>query len=149
MSLHARGLFEAHLAVRDVDRSLGFYRALGLELAYEAENRGAAFLWVGGPGESMLGLWSTGTMPMGIVQHIAFSASLEDVLCAPETLAALDIPALSFFGEPTSEPSVIAWMPAAAIYFTDPDGHLVELLAMLDEPPRSQLGVIPLSSWTA
>jgi lactoylglutathione lyase len=31
----------------------------------------------------------------------------------------------------TAEPSVIGWMPAAAVYFRDPDGHLLEYLPML------------------
>ena len=52
---------------------------------------------------------------------------------------------LSFFGEPTSEPSVIGWMPAAAIYFRDPDGHMLEYLAMLEGPPRPELGIVAWS----
>ena len=31
-------------------------------------------------------------------------------------------------------------MPAAAIYFRDPDGHSLEYLAMLDEPPGPTYG---------
>jgi lactoylglutathione lyase len=42
---------------------------------------------------------------------------------------------------------VIAWMPAAAVYFRDPDGHLIEYLAMLDEPPRGDGGIVPWSQW--
>ena len=49
----------------------------------------------------------------------------------------------SFFGEPADEPSYIGWMPAAAVYFRDPSGHMLEYLAMLDEPPRPELGVLP------
>jgi hypothetical protein len=40
-------------------------------------------------------------------------------------------------------------MPAAAVYFCDPDGHLLEYLAMLNEEPRSGLGVVPYSQWIA
>ena len=47
----------------------------------------------------------------------------------------------------TIEPSVIGWMPAAAIYFRDPDNHLIEYLAMLDYNPRPDLGIIPWSEW--
>lgn len=36
---------------------------------------------------------------------------------APERLLAQGIQPLSFFGEPADEPSVIGWMPAAAVYF--------------------------------
>jgi ribosomal protein S18 acetylase RimI-like enzyme len=56
---------------------------------------------------------------------------------------------LSFFATETTEPSVIGWMPAAAVYFRDPDGHLIEYLAMLDEAPRPQLGIVPWSQWTS
>src|SRR5947199_344974 len=60
-------------------------------------------------------------------------------------LAALGLQALSFFGEPTGEPSVIGWMPAAAIYFRDPDGHMLEYLAMLEGPALPELGIVPWS----
>jgi lactoylglutathione lyase len=39
-------------------------------------------------------------------------------------------------------------MPAAAVYLRDPDGHLLEYLAMLDEPPRPEAGILPWSEWT-
>jgi Major intrinsic protein len=52
------GLFEAHTTVADLGRSVGFYRdVVGLEPAFETRDRCAAFLWAGGPGRSMLGLW--------------------------------------------------------------------------------------------
>ena len=38
-------------------------------------------------------------------------------------------------------------MPAAAVYFRDPDGHLIEYLAMLDEPARPERGIVPWSDW--
>jgi lactoylglutathione lyase len=142
----ASGLFEAHLTVRDLDRSVAFYRdAVGLELALQLPERAAAFFWVGGPGESMLGLWSLGSMPMGLSLHVAFKASLSDVLGACDALRAAGVTPLSFFGAEATEPSVIAWMPAAAVYFRDPDGHQLEYLAMLDEPPRPDLGIVAWS----
>jgi lactoylglutathione lyase len=52
-------------------------------------------------------------------------------------------------GEPASEPSVIGWMPAAAVYFRDPDGHMLEYLAMLDEPPRPEVGITTWSDWAS
>jgi hypothetical protein len=48
-----------------------------------------------------------------------------------------------------AEPSVLAWMPAAAVYFRDPDGHLLEYLAMLDDEPMASAGIIPYSRWVA
>jgi lactoylglutathione lyase len=143
-----RGLFESHLTVTDLRRSVAFYRdVVGLPLALEAPERGAAFFWCGTRGKTMLGLWSLGSMPMGLSLHIAFDVNLDHVLDSPRRLTALGVTPLSFFGEETDEPTVIGWMPAATVYFRDPDGHLLEYLAMLDATPRADLGIIPWSEW--
>jgi lactoylglutathione lyase len=60
-------------------------------------------------------------------------------------LRAQDVEPLSFFGKPTDEPSVLAWMPAAVVYFRDPDGHQLDYLAMLGAKPRPELGIVPWS----
>jgi lactoylglutathione lyase len=144
-AMSVRGLFETHLTVADLPRSVAFYRdVVGLPVALELPERGAAFHWVGGAGRAMLGLWSVGSAPMGMRLHIAFDVALADVLAAAQRLRTHDIEPLSFFGEPTDEPSVIGWMPAAAIYFRDPDGHMLEYLAMLEGPPKPELGIV---SW--
>ena len=70
-----------------------------------------------------------------------------DVLAAPQRLRAYGVTPLSFAEEETSEPSFLGWMPAAAVYFSDPDGHLLEYLALLEEEPRPSLGVLPYSEW--
>jgi GNAT superfamily N-acetyltransferase/catechol 2,3-dioxygenase-like lactoylglutathione lyase family enzyme len=142
------GLFETHLTVSDLNRSIEFYRdVVGLPVALDLPERGAALFWIGGPGEAMLGLWSLGSAPMGFSLHIALKASLEDVLGACDALRSIEVTPLSFFGTETTEPSVIGWMPAAAVYFRDPDGHLIEYLAMLDESPRSERGIVAWSQW--
>jgi lactoylglutathione lyase len=144
-----RGLFETHLTVADLDRSVAFYRDLvGLPVALELPERGAAFHWIWRPGRAMLGLWSLGSAPMGMRLHIAFEMALADVHAAPDRLRAAGIQPLSFFGEPADEPSVIGWMPAAAVYLQDPDGHMLEYLAMLDGPPKPELGIVPWSQLT-
>ena len=59
------GLFETHLTVRDLGDSVGFYRDIvGLQLAHEEPTRGAAFFWIGGIGQAMLGLWAAGSAPI-------------------------------------------------------------------------------------
>jgi len=141
------GLFEAHLTVDDLARSFAFYQGIGLELAHEESERGAAFLWIGAPGEAMLGLWTTGSAPIALSLHVAFGTSLDHVLAAADELRSAGITPLSFFGTEADEPSVIGWMPAAAIYFRDLDGHLIEYLAMLDEPARPDTGIVPWSTW--
>jgi lactoylglutathione lyase len=145
-----RGLFEAHLTVGDIDRAVAFYRdVVGLPVALELPERGAAFMWIGAPGRAMLGLWSLGSMPMALSLHIAFDVAPQDVLGAPARLAEHGVQPLSFFGDPATEPSVIGWMPAAAVYFRDPDGHQLEYLAMLDEDPRPEAGITTWSEWRA
>ncbi len=142
------GLFQTHLTVSDLPRSVAFYRdVVGLPLALEVPERGAAFFWIGAPGEGLLGLWSLGDAPMGLVLHLAFRASLEDVMDAGDRLRSLGVTPLSFFAEETTEPSVIGWMPAAAVYFRDPDGHLLEYLAMLNERARPARGIVSWSQW--
>jgi lactoylglutathione lyase len=141
------GLFESHLPVRDLDRSVAFYRdVVELELGLHDGDLGAAFFWVE-QRRSMLGLWASGPAPLGISLHVAFSASLDEVLSAPGRLRELGLTPLSFYGDETDEPSVIGWLPAAAVYFRDPDGHLLEYLSVLDTPPDPGRGVLPWSSW--
>jgi lactoylglutathione lyase len=150
MSVPVGGLFETHLMVSDLNRSVAFYNdVVGLPLAWELPERGAAFLWIGEPGESMLGLWSLGSAPTSLSLHIAFKTALDDLLRACDRLRDAGVTPLSFFANETHEPSVIGWMPAAAVYFRDPDGNLLEYLAMLDDEPRPDLGILPWSQWQA
>jgi lactoylglutathione lyase len=143
-----RGLFETHLTVRDVERSVAFYRdVVGLPLALDLPERNTAFLWIGERGRSMLGLWGIGSSVVSVNLHVAFEAALDDVLASPQRLREQGVIPLSFFGAETDEPDVLGWMPAAAVYFQDPDGHLLEYLAMLDEEPRPDAGVVPWSEW--
>ena len=95
----------------------------------------------------MLGLWEVGTGPQRLSLHLAFRSDLSDLLDAPARLRAANVVPLDFLGQPTGEPVVIAWMPAASLYFRDPDGNMLELLAMLPESPQPDLGVISWSRW--
>jgi lactoylglutathione lyase len=141
-------LFETHLNVRDLNRSVAFYRDIvGLELVYRLDERHVAFFWIGGRGRTMLGLWSGNLSPNVMRLHIAFSLNLDEVIAAPVTLRAAGIEPLDFFGQPTAEPSVIGWMPAASVFFDDPDGHLLEYVAMLPHVPRPDSGVVSYSDW--
>ncbi len=148
VSIPVRGLFETHLTVADRQRSLAFYLdVVGLTLALDVPERHAAFLWIGGRGRSMLGLWEIGSSPLNLGLHLAFDVALDDVLAAPQRLSEQGVTPMSFAGEVTTDPSVLAWMPAAAVYFRDPDGHLLEYLAMLDDAPRPSAGIVPYSRW--
>jgi hypothetical protein len=95
----------------------------------------------------MLGLWEGGSSPQRISLHLAFRASLTDLLEAPAKLRAASVIPLDFWGQPADEPTVHSWMPAASIYFRDPDGNLLEYLSMLPVPPRPETGSITWSQW--
>ena len=76
-------------------------------------------------------------------------AGINDLLSAPQQLKAQGIMPLSFFGTESMEPGVIGWMPVA-IYFRDPDGHLLEDPTVLDDKMRRpDLGVISWAEWVA
>jgi lactoylglutathione lyase len=146
-------LFEDHISVRDLERSIGFYRdilgmGVGLLQSQSPEGMGGALLWVGGRGRSMLGLYSLGsTWPLTIMQHhVAFEVSFEDLLTAPQKLRAAGMTAVGGKREPIGEPVVFSWMPAASVFFDDPDGNLLEYIAMLDDEPQPELGL--LLSWS-
>ena len=142
-------LFEAHLPVADLDASVVFYRDLvGLELAHVVAARQAAFFWVGARGSGMLACGRP------VLVHIRrrctsplrqrSSASLRH----RERSCQRASPRPTSIGRPTHEPVVLAWMPAAAVYFRDPDGHLLEYIAMLAEEPRLEAGVVAWHQWT-
>lgn len=145
-----QGLWETHLTVSDLERSIAFYRdVIGLTLAHRVPERGAAFLWIGAPRQAMLGLWSIGTSPLALRLHFAFQVSLETVIASVHALRDAGLQPRSGNREPIDEPVVIPWVPAASVYFDDPDGHSLEYIAMLPEKPRSDLGWISLSQWRA
>jgi len=141
-------LFEAHLTVSELDRAVVFYRnQLGLPVAHVFPERKVAFFWIGAPGRAMLGLWEAGTMPINVSLHVAFKVALPDLHEAPARLQKAGIQPRDFAGLPTDEPVVLAWMPAAAVYFRDPDNNLLEFITMLPDPPRADLGVLSWSDW--
>jgi catechol 2,3-dioxygenase-like lactoylglutathione lyase family enzyme len=137
------GLFETHIAVADLQRSLAFYRdVLGLEFAAIDEERRVAFLWMGGRGESMLGLWEKPPEQV-LPQHFAFRSTVDDVLHRSVAwLAERELDCHNFLNDGTKRPMVFTWMPAIAIYVTDPDGHSLELIAMLPDEPQPELGAV-------
>ncbi|NTF42963.1 VOC family protein [Rhizobium rhizogenes] len=144
------GLYETHLTVSDLQRSIGFYRdILKLEIATIIESRNVAFLWIGDKRTSMLGLWETGSAPLRMRLHIALRTSLDDVIRSAAALKANGVQPKGFHGEPLDEPVVVGWMPAVSQYFSDPDGHSIEFIHVLEEAADPGFGVKPYSQWLA
>ena len=57
------------------------------------------------------------------------------MVAAPMALRAAGITPLDVDGRPTDQPVVLAWMPAAAVFFRDPVGNLLDYIAMLPDEP--------------
>lgn len=150
-------LFETHLKVKNLERSMEFYGGLlGLELALKEEARRGAFYWLGGQRVTMLGIWEnlpwSAVEPSGkpiVVQHIAFETELSDLSHAIGNLKERGISPRNFFDEVTDQPSVFGWIPAASIYFNDPDGHLLEFIAKLPGEPKPEIGIVSLDEWNS
>ena len=138
------------LNVSDLDRSIRFYRdTLGLTLAHTVPERQVAFFWIGRPRQAMLGLWSIGTAPLSQRLHFAFEVTLADAIASITKLRQAGIMPRSGNGDPIEEPEVHPWIPAASVYFDDPDRHSLEYIAMLPEPPRPDMQRVTLSAWRA
>ena len=152
-------LYETHLDVTDLARSVKYYtEALGLELAIQREVDGAradrhargarrfALLWLDSRHQAMLGLWER---PGDSVrpQHFAFQVSIGELSATVAALEHRGIQFRDFFQRRTTSPTVIGLLPAASLYFDDPDGHVLELLAPIPAPARPDLGVIPWAEW--
>lgn len=142
-------LYETHLPVASTEISTKFYlEIVGLTFGYRDPARDIVFLFIGAGRGSMLGLWGPSTTygrdPRRC--HLAFAMPMVDLLAAGKRLNNLGISTRNFAGEETTEPSVIGWMPSAQLYFRDPDGHSLEFITVLDDPPDPDF-IGPLRSW--
>lgn len=143
-----KGLFETHIFVENLDRSVNFYKnVLGLTPCNYKDERRIAFFWIGEPGEAMLGLWEKPKKEIDI-RHFAFRCDVDDVLNKSVAfLKERNLKPYNFLKDGSEQPMVFAWMPALAIYFKDPDGHDLEFIAMLEGQGKPELGVIGYEEW--
>jgi lactoylglutathione lyase len=148
-----KGLYETHLEVTNLEQAVDFYKnILGLEFALLEEKRRIAFFWIGKPKEYMLGLWEKPKAESDNYRiekrHFAFRCDMEDVLNrSVGWLKERNLQPYNFLKDETEKPMVFAWMPAIAIYFNDPDGNVLEFIAILEGKPRPELGVISYEEW--
>jgi len=134
-------LYETHLPVASTQIAKDFYTTVvGLPFAYRDPARDIVFLWAASREQGMIGLWGPGTAygpKNGNARkcHLAFAVSFDQLLAAIKKLNECGIDTLGFAGHQTHEPTVIGWMPSAQIYFHDPDGHMLEFISILPDPP--------------
>ncbi|MFT5834753.1 MAG: lactoylglutathione lyase [Cognaticolwellia sp.] len=143
-----KSLFETHIQVSNLERSIDFYKnVLKLELAYIEDTRRIAFFWIGKSGQSMVGLWETTEQEIE-KRHFAFGCDIDFILNeSVEYLKSKGLRPYNFFQEDSQRPMVFAWMPAVAIYFNDLDDNSLEFIAMLEEKAKPELGVISYEDW--
>lgn len=139
------GIYETHLEVSDLERSMEFYDALGLELDRVEDERRIAFYHIHADERSMIGLWETDDVHE---RHFAFRVSETNVDRMQAFLADRDIEGRAAFGvEPENQPLVFPNMALASLYFYDPDGNSLEMAAVLSDDPEDELDPMPLSEW--
>ncbi|WP_404467260.1 VOC family protein [Planococcus rifietoensis] len=145
-----KGLYEAHLPVRDLKRSIEFYTSLELELAYETPK--LAFFWIV-KGQSWVGLWETDKMETPYhpsLGHIAFHVDIGAIRNAMDWLAERGIEGRTAFRfSPEEQPVILPNRPYAhaAVYFHDPDGNSLEFIAPLDFKVEEEFDMMSLAQW--
>ena len=117
--LTIRGLYEVAIRVKDLAKSEVFYSdTLGLEVGLKDEQRRWLFLRAGGQAGMVVLQEDKGTWP---TQPFAFTVEEVDIEAAAT--------ALRQRGVRVEGPVYHEWMPAKSVYFSDPDGHDLELCA--------------------
>lgn len=129
-----KGLYEAHLPVKNLEASLAFYQKLGLELAWRDDN--TAFFWIE-KGKSWLGLWEgeeVQTPYHPSLRHIAFRVPYEDMKNSLTWLESIGVEAVPFGKRDVIEPFIRPNQGNASVYFIDPDGNSLELMCSVEVP---------------
>ena len=117
--LPIRGLYEVAIRVKDLTKSEMFYLdTLGLEVGLRDEHRRWLFLRAGGQAGMVVLQEDKGDWP---TQHFAFTVEEVDIEAAARDL--------KHQGVVVKGPVYHEWMPAKSVYFSDPDGHDLELCA--------------------
>ena len=118
--LPIKGLFEIAVKVKDLSRAEAFYKdVLGLEEGLRDNSRNYLFLYAGGREGMVVLQEDKSDWPK---QHFAFTVNEADI----ERASAM----LKEKGVTVSEPVFHEWMNSVSVYFDDPDGHALELIAL-------------------
>lgn len=145
-----KGLYETHLYVENLERSIAFYKnTLKLkQCRYNAERK-LAFFWIGKDKQFMLGLWEKPKEEIDI-RHFAFECEPDWIINESESfLKSQNINHWNFLNDGTKSPMVFVWMPAISIYFSDPDGHNLEFIGILkgQQKPDNEHRVVSYNEW--
>ncbi|MED4072085.1 VOC family protein [Priestia endophytica] len=144
-----KGIYEAHLPVKDLENSIDFYKRLGLELAWRDES--TAFFWID-KGRSWLGLWEGDeykTPYHPALRHIAFEVTYEDLKTSVEWLNTLGIKAGPVNPNQPIDPFIRPNQGNGTVYFNDPDGNSLELMCYVEVPEhlRHITNKLSFSEW--
>ena len=133
-----KGLYETHLFVENLERSIDFYaNKMALEQCRFNDERRTAFFWIGQSKQFMLGLWEKPKEQIDI-RHFAFECDPDWIQNeSVKYLESRGITHWNFLNDGDEGPMVFVWMPAIAIYFSDPDGHELEFIGVLDGKTKS------------
>lgn len=125
--LPIRGVYEVAVRVKDLARAEPFYReVLDLEVGIRDEKRKWLFLRAGGDAGMVVLQEDKSEWPL---QHFAFTIDEADI----ERAAAI----LRERGVEVEGPVFHQWMNGTSLYFEDPDGNALELLANVKSNVKS------------
>jgi lactoylglutathione lyase len=118
--LPIKGVYEIAVRVKDLARAESFYKnILGLKEGLRDERRSWLFLYAGGKAGMVVLQEDKADWPK---QHFAFTVSEADISAAEKILKDK--------GVEVSAPVVHEWMNSVSLYFDDPDGNALELIAL-------------------
>ena len=120
--LPIKGIYEVAIPVKQLAKAEAFYREiLGLEIGIRDDKRNWLFLRAGGQAGMIVLQENRGEW---LKQHFAFTVADADLDRATAMLQER--------GVAVDGPHYHEWMPARSVYFSDPDGHDLELCAPLN-----------------
>ena len=118
-----RGVYEVAIRVSDLSRSEAFYcKTLGLKVGLRDEQRNWLFLRTGDSSGMIVLQEDPDSWPS---QHLAFKVHESEIEQSTKKLREKGIE--------VEGPVLHDWIPAKSVYFEDPDGHALELCAVLPE----------------
>jgi len=118
--LPIRGVYEVAIRVKDLARAEPFYLdVLDLEVGIRDEKRNWLFLRAGGDAGMVVLQEDKGEWPL---QHFAFTIDEADIERAATMLRERSVE--------VEGPVFHQWMNSTSLYFDDPDGNKLELLAV-------------------